>query len=385
VTVEAPERVDAPPAAEGLEDIRGARLGVSDVLLYAVLIAASLVAALSVAAALLAATGHDATEAFSEMWKGSFGSKSAFFTTLNHTAPILVVAIGACVAGRAGLINIGLEGQFLIGGLAAVAVAVEVGGATIVVLPLMFVAAIVAGALWAGIAAALRYTRGISEVLSTLLLNFLAFQFVTWMLDRQYLLQGEVYPGAPPSDLRVESEMVPQSAQMPFLAQGPGYILQLAVLFAVVIALLSAFAIARTRWGFELRLTGLNPRAARRFGVSVALVGGAALVISGGLAGFAGAAFLSGVAYRVTPGFASNYGWEGLLAGLVADFRPLLAIPVAVLYGAVRAGGGLLTATGVSTNLVGVIQALIVVAVTLPALYMRRRARLRELRTAERT
>jgi ABC-type uncharacterized transport system permease subunit len=385
VTVEAPERLEAPPAAEGLEDLRGARLRVSDVLLYAVLLAASLVVALGVAAALLAATGHDATEAFSEMWKGSFGSKSAFFTTLNHTAPILVVAIGACVAGRAGLMNIGFEGQFLIGGLAAVAVAVEVGGATMVVVPLMFLAASVAGALWAGIAAVLRYTRGISEVLSTLLLNFLAFQFVTWMIDRQYLLQAEVLPGAPPSDLRVESEMVPQSARMPFLAQGPGYLLQFAVLFAVVIALLSAFAIARTRWGFELRLTGLNPRAARRFGVSVALVGGVALAISGGLAGFAGAAFLSGVAYRVTPGFASNYGWEGLLAGLVADFRPLLAIPVALLYGAVRAGGGLLTATGVSTNLIGVIQALIVVAVTLPALYMRRRARLRELRTVERT
>ncbi|TMK67809.1 MAG: ABC transporter permease, partial [Actinobacteria bacterium] len=148
--------------------------------------------------------------------------------------------------------------------------------------------------------------------------------------------------------------MIPTKAQMPFLSEGSDYILQYAVLFAVVIALVAAFAIARTRWGFELRLTGLNPRAARRFGVSAALVGGTALIISGGLAGFAGAAFLSGIAYRVTPGFASNYGWEGLLAGFVADFRPMLAIPVALLYGAVRAGGGLLTATGVSTNLVGV-------------------------------
>jgi len=384
VSIEAPERVDAPPATDRLATARGARLATSDLLLYAVLIAASLGVALGLAAALLTATGHDAGAAFSEMWDGSFGSRSAFFTTLNHTAPILVVAIGACVAGRAGLINIGFEGQFLIGGLAAVAIATKVGGSSFVVLPLMFVAAIIGGALWAGIAAVLRYTRGISEVLSTLLLNFLAFQFVTWMLDRQYLLQGPIYPGAPKSDLRVESAMIPTKAQMPFLSEGSDYILQYAVLFAVVIALVAAFAIARTRWGFELRLTGLNPRAARRFGVSAALVGGTALIISGGLAGFAGAAFLSGIAYRVTPGFASNYGWEGLLAGFVADFRPMLAIPVALLYGAVRAGGGLLTATGVSTNLVGVIQALIVIAVTLPALYMRRRARRRELQTVER-
>ncbi|TMK67810.1 MAG: ABC transporter permease [Actinobacteria bacterium] len=149
MSIEAPERVDAPPATDRLATARGARLATSDLLLYAVLIAASLGVALGLAAALLTATGHDAGAAFSEMWDGSFGSRSAFFTTLNHTAPILVVAIGACVAGRAGLINIGFEGQFLIGGLAAVAIATKVGGSSFVVLPLMFVAAIIGAPLHA--------------------------------------------------------------------------------------------------------------------------------------------------------------------------------------------------------------------------------------------
>jgi simple sugar transport system permease protein len=312
-------------------------------------------------------------DAYSQLWQGSFGSKESFFTTLNEAAPILIVAIGACLAGRAGLINIGFEGQFLIGGLAAVAVANEVGGPSVVLLPLLFAAAIAGGALWAGIAALLRYTRGISEVLSTLLLNFLGLELASWILNRRYLLQAAVPPGAPRSDLRAQTELIPTSAQLPFLSQGPGYTLQLGIVFALAVALTLAFVIARTRWGFDLRVAGMNPRTARRFGIRPTVVGVVALCLSGALAGFAGAAFLTSSAYRVTPGFASDYGWEGLLAGFVANFRPILAIPVALLYGAIRAGGGYLTATGVSSNLVGIIQALILVSVTLPALYMRLR------------
>jgi simple sugar transport system permease protein len=222
-------------------------------------------------------------------------------------------------------------------------------------------------------------------VVSTLLLNFVALQLASWVLARQYLLQSTGRPGEPSSVLRAESDLVPESAHLPFLSQGIGFVLQFGIAIALPVALLAAFALARTRWGFNLRASGLNPRAARRFGVNVPLVGGSALVISGALAGLAGVASLTGGAYRVTPGFASNYGWEGLLAGLVAGFNPVLAVPVALLYGAVRAGGGLLTASGVSTNLTEIVQGLIVVAVTLPALYMRRRKRVRQLRIRERT
>ncbi len=384
MSVAAPGRAEAPTATEPSES-GTERKPLGDFLLYVVLIALSLVGALGLAAIVLVATGYDAGSAFSEMWSGSFGSKDSFFTTLNHTAPILIVAIGACIAGRGGLINIGFEGQFLVGGLGACAVATKLDAPSIVILPLTFVAGIVAAALWAGIAAVLKYTRGVNEVVSTLLLNFVAFQLAGWVLARQYLLQSSGRIGEPSSVLRAESDLIHDSAQLPFLSQGLGFLLEFTIAIAVPVALVAAFLLARTRWGFNLRASGLNPRAARRFGVNVSRVGGTALVVSGALAGLAGAAFLTGGAYRVTPGFASDYGWEGLLAGLVAGFRPMLAIPVALLYGAVRAGGGLLTASGVSTNLTGIVQALIVVAVTLPALYMHRRDRVRQMTARQRT
>src|SRR5690606_20338732 len=119
----------------------------------------------------------------------------------------------------------------------------------------------------------------------------------------------------------------------------------------------------RSRWGFRLRMFGHNPRTAKRAGVNVVAMGAAALLLSGAFAGLAGGVVLSGTALRVNPGMANNYGWEGLLVALVAGFSPLVAIVAAFLFGALRAGGGVLASTGVDSSIVGVIQALIVLAV----------------------
>jgi simple sugar transport system permease protein len=347
-------------------------------------IAISVALALALATLLLAVTGNSASSAFSELWRGSFGSKISVFATLQHAAPIMAVAIAACVAGQAGLFNIGLEGQFLIGGLGATAVAVNVDAPRVVLLPLAFLAAVVGGAAWAGIAAFFRYRRGVTEVLTTLLLNFVAIPLVSWMVVRQYLLQATPPRGAAASDLRAESDRISPHAAMPILANGRGWVLSLSLVLSLVVAAVITFVVARTRWGLDLRSSGLNPRAARRFGTNVAKVGSIALLVSGGIAGFAAAGFLSSNARKLTPGFASNYGWEGLLVGLVAGFRPLVAVPVAIAFAALRAGGGLLVSTGISSNLVGVIQALVVLAATLPALYFEWRRRHAHLGT-ERT
>ena len=354
-------------------------------LLRVLLIAMALVVALGMAAALLALTGYQPWSAFSDMWQGSFGSKEAFFTTLNETAPLLIVAIGACIALRAGLINLGLEGQFLIGGLAAVAVAVKLHPPGVVALPLMFGAAVVAGAAWAGVAALLRFRRGVNEVLVTLLMYFVAVQLASWLLDRESLLQAGAPRGAPSSDRLPQSELIPGNARLPFITRGPGFALQAGIVFAIVIAIVCSFAFARTKWGFNLRVVGLNARVARRFGVRASTTGAAALMLSGALAAFAGAVFLTGGALRVTPDFASDYGFEGLLVALIAQGQAIVAIPVALLYGALRAGGGLLSASGVSTNVVAIIQALVVLAVMLPALYVRRREQRRASAVGERT
>jgi ABC-type uncharacterized transport system permease subunit len=342
------------------------------------LLLVSVAAGLGLAALLLAVTGHNAADAYSEIWKGSFGSKASFFTTLEHTAPILIVAVGACIAGRSGLLNIGQEGQFLVGGLAATSVAVHLNHPRALVVTLMMLAGLIGGALWVGIAAVLRVRRGVSEVLTTLLLNFLAVQLVTWMVSRQYLLQASAAAGARATDRRPESPPIPGSARLPHLASGAGYALGISIVFAIAISVVVWVALTRSGWGFRVRATGANARAAERFGISTRRVRTAALLLSGALAGFAGSVFLSNDASRLTPGFAGNYGWEGLLVALVANFNAGVAVPVALVFGAVRAGGGLLSATGVSSNVIGIIQALVVLAVALPTSFIewQRRTRL---------
>ena len=349
---------------------------VSDALSVAALTAVCLILALGIAALLLQVTGADVGSALTGLWDGSFGSKNAIYTTLNQTAPLLVVAVGTCVAGRAGLFNIGLEGQFLIGGLTAVAVAVYVPAPAVVLVPLTFLAGAFGGGLWAGIAALLRYTRNISEVLSTLLLNFVAIQLATFILNQPSLLQGGRTENP---TLQPETELIRNAAKLPLLATGTGSPLQSGILVAAVVAGIGIFVLGRTVWGFKVRAIGLNSRAARRFGIRDARVGSVALIASGAIAGIASALFLTSSSYQVTPDFSNDYGWEGLLIGLVAGFDIVLAIPVAIVYGALRAGGAYLSVTGISSSLVGVLQALIVVAAAFPTLYMYRQRRRRQL------
>ncbi|MDZ7678900.1 MAG: hypothetical protein U5K29_10150 [Acidimicrobiales bacterium] len=351
----------------------------ADLAWFAGLAAIAVFSALALAATLLWIAGNPPGSAFSSMLQGSLGSLSSFVTTLNHTGPLLIVAIGAAIAGRAGFVNIGQEGQFVIGATLAVVVGLTVPGPIVLVLPAVLLAAALGGACWAGIAAILRHQARVSEVITTLLLNFIAFALVSYLVNRSWLLQetvpeGSIQPAAPQSD------PVSATARLPVLISGSGYRLHVGIFLALGLALAAGFAIARTTWGFRLRMFGLNKRTAKRAGVSDLAFGSGALLMSGAFAGLAGGVILSGVAFRVNPGLSNNYGWEGLLVALVAGFSPIFAIFVAFLFGALRAGGGVLAATGVNSAIVGVVQSLIVLAIMLPSLYVRRRKRRRQAR-----
>lgn len=353
---------------------------------YLVLLVVSLAVASAAAGALLQATGYSATEAIVAMWEGSLGSPASIVATLNYAGPIMVVAVGATVAARAGLINLGLEGQFLVGGLVATAVATRLPLSNGLMIPTVLLAGLAGGALWASISAYLKYRRGVSEVLSTLLMNFVAAQLISWMVSREYLLQAAAVEGAAASNRLPQSDEIPPQAQLAPIASSTDWALEPVIFLGVVIAITAAFVMAKTSWGFKLKMSAANPRAARRFGLSVAVIGSAALIVSGGLGGLAGAAFLSASAYRLTPGFSSNYGWDGFLVSLITGPRPLLVIPVSLAFGAIRAGGGWLAAIGISSSLVLVVQALIVLAILLPGLYVNfsKRRRFLQVRSAAR-
>lgn len=348
----------------------------ADVGLVALLYAGSVAVAVALSALLVQVTGGSPGDVANALLDGSIRDPGALGLTLTTAAPLLLVAIGAIVANKAGLVNIGQEGQVLIGAAAAAYVTVRLGGPGPAALIVGLAAGFVAGGLWAGIAAVLRFGRGVPEVISTLLLVFIADQVVNYGLTQSWLLL-DTDPN------RVQSintgTLLPADTRLPYFDFGDDTT-HIGVVIAVLAAVAASFLLARSLWGFRLRMLGLNPTAARRAGVSAALVGGGALLLSGGMAGFAGGILLTaGPAFRLSAGFSQGIGWEGLLVALLARDRPGLAVPMAVVFAALRTGGGVLAATGVARNIVDVVQALLVLALLLPPVYLAIRDRRRVL------
>ncbi|MBL7502165.1 ABC transporter permease [Frankia nepalensis] len=332
-------------------------------LAVAALTVVTVAAALGITALLVAAVGGAPGKVFSSMIDGSVGSSSSLSQTLLEATPLLLVAVGACVSSRAGVFNIGQEGQLLIGAAVGAYVGLRTQGPPALVLTMTLVCSALGGALWAAIPAVMRYRRGVDVVVSTLLMIFLAEQLVSFVVSQPALLQETRVAGqvvAPQSDALAPSFRLPMIGDYPGFTLGAGAIIALAL--AVVVSLL----LSRSRWGFKVRMLGHNPLAARHAGVREATFGGVALAISGAFSGLAGGVVLTGEVYRLQPGMSDNYGWDGLLVALVARDKPIAAVITALLFGALRSGGGVLASTGVPAYLIDITQALLVFAFVLP-------------------
>ena len=210
--------------------------------------------------------------------------------------------------------------------------------------------------------ALLRFWRGVEVVISSLLLTFVAFEVLAYSLRRTFLLHEHGTGGAS----LTESDQLSSKVQLPRHGQYPHFNFGTGLVIALVAAAVTGVILARTTAGFRLRLLGMNPVAAKRIGINAALMGTVALMVSGAFAGLAGGVMLTGQAYRVTPTFSNNVGWNGLLVALVARNNAWVAIGVALAFGGMQAGGGFLASTGVPTDLVNVIEALVVLAAVFP-------------------
>jgi ABC-type uncharacterized transport system permease subunit len=332
----------------------------------------AVVGALLVSSLLVVVAGGSPAEVFSAMWDGAFGSSTSLANTLEAAAVFGLVATGAVVANRAGLFNIGQEGQLSIGAGFAVWAAISFPGPGPVRLVAALVAGFVGGALWASVASVAKFRFSVNEVIATLLLNFVAFEALNYALSREYLLKPVFEAALPP-----QSGSVAESARLPSIESFTGIPAHAGVIGMVVAAVATWFVFARTPWGRRIDLLGRNRLMALRIGVRPWVTGAVALGIAGGAAGLAGAVMLTGVVYRVDPGFSNNVGWTGLLVALVARDRPLAVVPVAVAFGAIQAGGNLLAATGVPRSTVDVVQALVVLATVVPPVVLERRSRRR--------
>jgi simple sugar transport system permease protein len=340
----------------------------------------SVVAALVLSAILVEATGGDWWPVVNALLDGSLRKPGRWGETLGTAAPMLLVAVGTVVSAKAGLINIGQEGQLFVGAAFATYFGFLIGGPGPLNVVLILIFGAVGGALWAGVAALLKFWRDVPEVLSTLLLVTVGGQLVAYGLSKSWLLL------APLADRGNRNQVSTQLADDNRLPRPEifGNEISLAVVIAVVLAVLVGLVLSRTIWGFRLRMLGRNPRAAQRSGVAQTRYGALALMLGGAFAGLAGAAMLTGGGfafgnYQLVPGFATNIGWTGLLVALVAREKALVAIPVAFVFAGLRTGSSFVGATGVEGRITDVIQGFLVLALLVPPAVMflrdRRRAR----------
>lgn len=351
----------------------------SQVLTTVLLYVVSISVALLIAGLLVSLTGASPWEAVQAIFQGSLSDAAALGLSLDKAAPLLIVAVGTCIATSAGLFSIGQEGQVVIGATVGAMVAIYLHGPGPLILVVTLMGAALGGAAWAAVAALLYYWRGVPVVISTLLLVYIAYQVVFYAVTQPWLLQESGQNVASP-----QSDIIRNDAWLPRIGEYPGLNFSSLVVIAVLLAVGARIVLNRTTWGFRLRMLGLNPKAARRAGVSAVLLGSLALMISGAFAGFVGGALLTGGSHRLQPGISENVGWDGLLVALVARNNPILAIPVAFFFGVLRAGGGFLASTGVPRYIVDVVTAILVLAIVFPPAYqyLRREIRARRLARA---
>jgi general nucleoside transport system permease protein len=319
-----------------------------------------------IAAILIVLQGKSIGASFSALLEGSFGSSFAIGNTLNKAAPLLLVALGFILANAAGLVSIGGEGQIFIGGTCAVAAGIaasEFGKPLPLVIAL--IAGFVGGGFWSGIAGWLRARLGVNEVIVTLLLNYIAINITEYVVDQKGLLRD--------GDAEPQSREIPGVARLGRLFPKSTSQLHAGVIVAVIAAILVWFVLRRTVPGFRIRMLGKNPQVAARNGVSLRSMSVGVMFGAGGLAGLAGTSMLLGEQYRLRPGFSPGYGFDGIAVALIANNNPLAAIPAAILFGALRAGGNLLEAqVQVPQALVIVIQGTIIFAVAGMAMFLER-------------
>ena len=323
--------------------------------------------ALIIGAIIIVLTGSslsDALAAYGALLQGSVGSLRAISETLTAATPLIFAGLSVALAFRAGLFNIGGEGQALIGGMFAVWVGFSITGLPIYVhLPLAVLAGIVGGAIWGFIPGVLKAKTGAHEVITTIMLNYIALRLV------DYFLKTSIFQREGRND--PVSKTVEASANYPaFLSSiDPALRVHAGLFVALAAAVFVSWLLFRTTIGFEFRAVGANPNAARYAGISVTKVYILVMLIAGGLAGSAGAGQVLGVLDRATPGFSEGLGFDGIAVALLGRSNPYGVVAAALLFGGLRAGGQQMqVSANVGIDLIAVIQALIIMFVAAPAL-----------------
>ena len=326
----------------------------------------ALLLAFVVGGVLIALIGVNPFEAYWALLRGMFGSPERIAGSIARSVPFIGSALALAFAFRAGLFNIGAEGQLLVGGLVAAWVgtwAFMYDTPGIIAIPIVITAGFVGGAFWGGIPGVLRARTGAHEVISTIMLNSIALFMTRWLINStDPLLLRDTSASVP------RTKEVSETARLPELF-GSEPTLHSGLLVMVILCVVVWYVLKRTTFGLEVITVGTNPHAARYAGISVNRIIVLAMVLSGGFAGIAAASEVAGTNGFFQPGTFAFIGFDGIAIALLARTNPLGIIPAALLWGSLLSGAPLMQQeAGVSIDVVRIIQALILLFVAADAI-----------------
>jgi ABC-type uncharacterized transport system permease subunit len=312
------------------------------------------------------------------MFDGAFGNANAIAETLVKATPLLLIGLGICISFRGNVINIGGEGQMIIGAIAATLVGLTLTGwPGWLAITLALIAGFIGGAVWGTIPGVLKAYFNVNEILSTIMMNAIAVQ------SMNFLLRG---PMIDPAQAELASK-IPQTARLVDAYRLPRWVptrLHLGVLIAVILAVLVYILLWRTTLGYRIRAVGQNPDASRYAGINVKRYVVLALLLSGAFAGLAGAIQVFGVNYRMitdgsSTGFTGSAGFNGIVAALFGQLHPIGTIPASIFFGALLVGANKMQRmVQVPSALITALNGLVVVFVVSSEIIRKRRQRRRQ-------
>ncbi len=315
----------------------------------------AVVVALVISGAIIAIVGGDPVASYLHILNASFGSIGVLSDTLVKATPLILTGLACALAFRMRLWNIGAEGQFLLGAWGASAVVlvplVPAGTPGIVLIPLMMVAGMIAGGLWGLIPGVLKARLGVNEIITTLMLNYIALSWIQFWVFGPWSESGFQQTKAFPPQA-----WLPRLSDLANVLPGVrGLPVHLGLIFGLVAAALLWLFLERTRFGYEIRLIGDSPRAARYAGIDIGRRLVVVFAISGALAGLAGMAEVSGSVHRLQDHISPGYGFTAVIVAYLAKFRPGRVVVAAILFGALILAGREIQPSGVPAMIQGII------------------------------
>ncbi len=314
----------------------------------------AIIVALLVGAGLIALLGKSPMAAYAALLDGATGNLNSLAETLLKAVPLTLAGVGVTIAFRANVFNVGAEGQLYLGAMASAWVGLLLGDQPwYIVIPAMMVAAMIAGALWAGVAGILKVKLGASELINTIMLNYVAIFFVG------YLLHG---PLQDPNSPLGQTARLAEAARLPRILTGTR--LHAGIFIALAVVIIAYILLWHTVWGFRIRAAGVNPEAARSAGINATWVILSSLLLSGALAGLAGFTEVAGVQRRMIENISPGYGYTAIVVALLGRTNPPAVFIAAILFAGLQVGASTMeSAVGVPSSIATIIQYLIVLLI----------------------